>query len=112
MGASGQIKIYNIRSFQVKYGKHEAQRFLDFITDSLCHRRQLNIKDYASCPVLTVYFGYDTPDSSLFERIAYDQLDKIDIDAALKQGYTVDALKDIVCYLQDECEIGKWEIWT
>jgi trehalose-6-phosphatase len=114
MGADGHVKVYNMNIFMEKYGVAKTEEFIKTINDSQCYSHDLTIKGCGVIPVLTVYKGDNISDESLFDKINYgcDELNEYDIKRINEHSFTVEELTYMISFLNSDCAMGWWEVWT
>jgi len=121
MGADGLINIYDLDKLQCKFGHEETTRFVNYFRSSLFYAQILEGRNYIS-----MYHGDNIYCGDSYETIrdCYDPLK--DTFREKSPSYDVfyaecfmelpkDVRKiyaEIATYLDNDCRLTTWEVWT
>lgn len=121
MGADGHIDIYDLPKLEEKYGKIQTDLFLEQFLSSVFYKQELNDRWY-----LTRYWGdnlegldsyavifnsYSTIDGKFNEKsYNYSEWEAAEFKKLKKKDRNLFA--DMIQYLEKECQITSWEVWT
>jgi hypothetical protein len=121
MGADGHIGIYDLPKLEEKFGRIQTDLFLEQFLSSVFYRQELNGKSY-----LTRYWGDNIQDVDSYEVVynSYSAIDgKFNEKSYSYSEWEVTEFKklkkadrnifaNMIQYLEKECQITSWEVWT
>src|SRR5271154_5385320 len=121
MGADGHIGIYDRAKLEEKYGRIQTDLFLERFLSSVFYAQELNGKSY-----LTRYWGDNIQSSDSYDVVfnsycalsgefneksySYSEWEASEFKKLKKRDRNLFA--DMVQYLEKECRITSWEVWT
>lgn len=121
MGADGHIRIYDFEKFKDNYDEEVVDSFLGHCLSSVFYQQELLGKQY-----LTRYHGDNLGVDDMYDvvRRCYDkESDTFNTKSWNYDRYSADyfmklhqehrhAFYDMIKYLEKECILTSWEVWT
>lgn len=122
MGASSSIRIYSVRKLHEKFDEEVIDSFLEHFSSGSMSIHYLNNETY-----LTRYSSSDYCSDDLYDVVKQkyrSDLNKFDptknyvcnmydVDYFMKLDEDVRrTFSDIINYLENECYLNSWEVWT
>lgn len=121
MGADGHIAIYSVEKLKSKYDDKTIELFFEHFGSSVMYRQTLEGKEY-----ITRYWGDNLGYSDAYEVVqsCFDlEKDKFNTKNYFYDSYTGDYIMnlpkeqrkqfyDLIMYLENECRLTAWEVWT
>lgn len=122
MGADGHIGIYDHAKLEKKYGKEYTKQFLENFLSSKMYRQTMGGKEY-----ITRYWGDNMMDcSDLYDTVSNCYCQDTDTFNTKSWSYEKwygnhfmaltkeqrDLFIAMIGYLENDCRITEWEVWT